>query len=92
MLRLKHVLRSVNSTLIIGSLCLAGFFALATPSSGQATQAAIIGSVTDSSGAILPGVTVIAKGPALQVPWSCGATDLSRRGPASTGGSSPRRC
>ena len=45
-----------------------GFFALATPSAGQATQAAIIGVVTDTSGAILPGVTVIATGPALQVP------------------------
>ena len=32
------------------------------------SQGAIIGVVTDTSGAVLPGVTVIATGPALQVP------------------------
>jgi Carboxypeptidase regulatory-like domain len=40
---------------------------LASPAAGQATQAAIIGVVADSSGAVLPGVTVAAAGPALQV-------------------------
>ena len=34
---------------------------------GQATQASIIGVVTDTSNSVLPGVTVIATGPALQV-------------------------
>jgi hypothetical protein len=68
MLQMKHGLRSVGSELLIGSMCLVGLFALAAPAVGQATQAAIIGVVADSSGAILPGVTVIAKGPALQVP------------------------
>ena len=34
---------------------------------GQAQEASIIGQVTDESGAILPGVTVIATSPALQV-------------------------
>ena len=37
-----------------------------TPASGQATQASISGVVTDTSNAVLPGVTVAATGPALQ--------------------------
>src|SRR5688572_10321257 len=65
MLRLIRGLRSVSSEFII---CFVGLFALAAPAAGQSTQAAIIGVVTDTSGAILPGVTVIATGPALQVP------------------------
>ncbi len=43
-------------------------FPLAAPAAGQATQATISGIVTDTSNAVLPGVTVIATGPALQVP------------------------
>ncbi len=35
---------------------------------GQAQEASIIGQVTDESGAVLPGVTATATGPALQVP------------------------
>ncbi|MBF8301326.1 MAG: TonB dep Rec protein [Acidobacteria bacterium] len=35
---------------------------------GQAQEASIIGQVTDASGAVLPGVTVMATSPALQVP------------------------
>ena len=35
---------------------------------GQAQEASIIGQVTDESGAVLPGVTVTATSPALQVP------------------------
>ena len=50
------------------SSALVGLRSLAAPAAGQATQAAIIGVVTDSSGAVLPGVTVTATGPALQVP------------------------
>ena len=38
-----------------------------SPAAGQGT-ATIIGQVTDQSGAVLPGVTVTATGPALQVP------------------------
>lgn len=58
----------ISSVVRIGSICLAGMLALAAPAGGQSTQAAIIGMVTDTSGAILPGVTVSATGPALQVP------------------------
>ena len=48
---------------------LAGLVVLvSSPAAGQGATASIIGQVTDQSGAILPGVTVIATGPALQVP------------------------
>lgn len=40
----------------------------ASPAAGQGTSASIIGQVTDASGAVLPGVTVTATSPALQVP------------------------
>src|SRR5262245_36949428 len=49
-------------------LTLIGLFPLATPVAAQATIASIIGVVTDQSGAILPGVTVVATSPALQIP------------------------
>ncbi len=42
--------------------------AAAMPAMAQATDASIIGRVTDESGAALPGVTVTATSPALQVP------------------------
>ena len=38
------------------------------PMAAAQSQGAIIGVVTDTSGAVLPGVTVVATGPALQVP------------------------
>ena len=43
-----------------------GLLTFATPLFGQ--DASIIGQVTDDSGAVLPGVAVTARGPALQVP------------------------
>ena len=67
MLRLNHRLRSVGFGLFMGLACLV-VLTMAVPASGQATQAGIIGVVADTSGAVLPGVTVIATGPALQVP------------------------
>ena len=48
--------------LIVGLVVLAG-----SPAAGQGT-ATIVGQVTDQSGAVLPGVTVTATSPALQVP------------------------
>ncbi len=44
-----------------------GLLASPAPTAAQ-TQGAIIGIVTDTSGAVLPGVTVVVTGPALQVP------------------------
>ena len=56
------------SRIFVRALCLFAMLGLAAPVAGQSTQAAIMGGVTDTSGAILPGVTVTARGPALQVP------------------------
>ena len=39
-----------------------------SPAAGQGGDASIIGQVTDQSGAVLPGVTVTATSPVLQVP------------------------
>jgi len=47
----------------------------AVPVFGQGTTASIIGRVTDQSGAVLPGVTVTASSPALQVPQMTGVTN-----------------
>src|SRR6185436_10176472 len=44
------------------------------PASAQGS-AGIIGAITDASGAVLPGVTVTATGPALQVPSVVAVTD-----------------
>ena len=68
MIALKSPFQLLNRQGMFGALCAAGFLSLASLAAGQATQAAIIGTVVDSSGAVLPGVTVTATGPALQVP------------------------
>ena len=47
----------------------------ATAGQGAANPAGIMGVITDTSGAILPGVTVTATGPALQVPSVTSVTD-----------------
>ena len=49
---------------------------------GQAqTVGSIVGRVTDESGAVLPGVTVTATSPALQLPQVTDVTDASGRLP-----------
>jgi hypothetical protein len=53
-------------TRIVVSLCLA--FLAATPASAQDFRGRINGTVTDNTGAILPGVTVTATSPALIQP------------------------
>ena len=53
-------------------------FILALPSiavAGQVTAAGIIGQVRDESGAVLPGVSVTVKSPALQVAEMLAVTD-----------------
>src|SRR6185295_19761749 len=60
--------RVIRTAFVFGLLGAIGLFSLAAPAAGQATQAGIVGVVKDTSGALLPGVTVIATGPALQVP------------------------
>jgi hypothetical protein len=61
-LRQSRFVPSASGVFIVLSLLL-----LPPPAAGQATIASIVGVVTDSSGAVLPGVTVSASGPALQV-------------------------
>ena len=48
---------------------------------GQGSDASIIGQVTDQSGAVLPGVTVTATSPALQVPQVTAVTNERGRVP-----------
>ena len=69
------------------------FLAHAPYASAQSTDASIIGQVTDDSHAILPGVTVTATSPSLQVPsittTRCGPDaelpiDVNRFRPATT--------
>src|SRR6185436_17744903 len=56
--------------LVLGLLVLIPFARTAS-----AQEASIIGQVTDASGGVLPGVTVTATSPALQVPQVTGVTD-----------------
>ena len=59
---------AVRFIVVFLSLMSLTVFPLARPAAAQATQASINGVVTDTSNAVLPGVTVVATGPALQVP------------------------
>src|SRR5262245_54853306 len=64
----------VLSAAILGVI---GLFPLAGAVAGQTAPASIIGVVTDNTGAVLPGVTVTATSPALQVPSVTTVTDES---------------
>src|SRR5215216_3786490 len=61
----------------LGVVFVTGFLACAAyASAGQAQIAgSIVGRVTDESGGVLPGVTVTATSPALQLPQVAGVTD-----------------
>ncbi len=69
----------VSPASIVGALLFAvGLSALAAPATagqGAAAPASIVGQVTDGTGAVLPGVTVTATSPALQVPSVTTVTD-----------------
>src|ERR1700730_6997859 len=54
--------------LVGAALLLLGLFPMAGQSIAGQDEAGILGQVTDESGAVLPGVTVTATSPALQVP------------------------
>ena len=56
--------------LMVGLLAFAS-----SPAAAQGAGASIIGQVTDQSGAVLPGVTVTATSPALQVPQITAVTN-----------------
>jgi hypothetical protein len=69
--------KALSTTALVGGIL--SFFlvllAVRAPAAAQAAAAGIIGVVTDTSGAILPGVTVTVTGPALQVPSVAAVTD-----------------
>jgi len=70
--------RSGSTALIVSVLRFISLFAFAEPArAGQsaANPAGIIGQVTDGTGAVLPGVTVTATSPALQLPRVVTVTD-----------------
>jgi len=71
--------RPVSPASIVGLLLFAvGLSAFAEPATagqGAAAPACIVGQVTDGTGAVLPGVTVTATSPALQVPSVTTVTD-----------------
>ena len=59
----------------IGSTALLTFLAVVGSATAGQDAAGIVGQVTDESGAVLPGVTVIAKSPSLQVSEVSAVTD-----------------
>ena len=71
---------SKRSSLASSGAVLAGVIGLIAPLAlsmavAAQTTSGIVGMITDSSGAVLPGVTVSAAGPALQVPSVVAITD-----------------
>src|SRR4029078_4457860 len=60
----------------VSLFCVLGLTATATAAHAQRTTGAIVGTVIDSSGAVLPGVTVALEGPAvLGKPVTATSTD-----------------
>jgi len=76
---MKRVVRRQSPASIVRLLLFAiGLLPFAAPAAagqGAAAPAGIVGQVTDGTGAVLPGVTVTATGPALQVPSVTTVTD-----------------
>ena len=75
---LKGNARLAFSAWIVGFLTFISLFPMAAPATagqGAASAAGIIGQITDGTGAILPGVTVTATSPALQVPSITAVSD-----------------
>jgi hypothetical protein len=65
-----------STVLLAGVVAFMSVLALTAPAAAQSSAGTgIIGVITDSSGSLLPGVTVTATGPALQVPSVVGITD-----------------
>jgi Carboxypeptidase regulatory-like domain len=72
--------RSLLGTVPFLAVVTASLFAIATPAAAQRISASsIAGTVVDESGAVLPGVTITAKSPALQVPQLETVTDTTGR-------------
>ena len=80
----ETIMRSSTSCIRWGfsSVILVSLVSFASsPAAGQGGDASIIGQVTDQSGAVLPGVTVTATSPALQVPQVTDVTNERGRVP-----------
>src|SRR6187455_3311226 len=77
MLSLRHTFRAGSAAFIASFVLINLFLGATTANAGQgaASAAGIIGQITDGTGAILPGVTVTATSPALQVPSVTAVTD-----------------
>src|SRR5439155_18963827 len=72
------ILRCSRKARLVGVLCFISLLPLAAPAmagQGAANPAGITGLVTDNSRAVLPGVTVTATSPALQVPSVTSVSD-----------------
>ncbi len=70
--------RARSAAFIVASFVIMNLFlsvTIATAGQAAASAAGIIGQITDGTGAILPGVTVTATSPALQVPSVTAVTD-----------------
>jgi hypothetical protein len=64
-----------QTTLSLGALLCAILISVFPSAAAAQSAAAIVGALTDTSGAVLPGVTVTATGPALQVPSIVAVSD-----------------
>jgi Carboxypeptidase regulatory-like domain len=74
MFMLKRDVCDFRLIALVGVIAFIGLLASPAPVVGQ-TQGSIVGIVTDTSGAVLPGVTVGVTGPALQVPQLAAVTN-----------------
>lgn len=70
-----HCSRRISAFITCVVLALLSLLEPASAAAQGGTSATIIGQVTDDSGAVLPGVTVAATSPALQVPQLTTVTD-----------------
>src|SRR4051812_47210228 len=67
--------RTPSTTFFYGLLIFLSVIVLARSAAAQVTVAGIVGTITDETGGVLPGVTVTVTGPALQVPQGIAVTD-----------------
>jgi len=67
--------RLPSTTWLFGLLIFLTLISVTRPAAAQVTAAGIVGTISDETGAVLPGVTVTVTGPALQVPQVVAVTD-----------------
>src|SRR5258706_11086838 len=70
-------MRRIRPAIVVAILCVVATLLAPTSARGQSAQSAsLVGRVTDESGGAMPGVTVTAKSPALQVPQLTAVTGV----------------